>query len=200
MAAARSLIYLWIMRPSESINGKRAGFFLFWNRCPEEVLSIRIIISLRPPRRLTGYKEVSEIDFPHFVSWADVERDLSAWLSNSLQKDAIEKIYSLEKEVKAAGDKELLEDWRRLLVSDHFYYMCTKFFADGDVHKYFNPYDSPYEAFIAYMNVMKDLKIRIEEKNKMMEEEIGNRKRGRSFGRAKAAITAIISGRGKTIL
>ncbi|MBQ2475694.1 MAG: alpha-amylase, partial [Desulfovibrio sp.] len=91
-----------------------------------------------------------------FISWADAERDLTAWRGNDLQDDAMESIARLEAGVKRTGDEGLLRTWRRLTTSDHFYYMCTKFFSDGDVHKYFSPYDSPYDAYIFYMNVLAD--------------------------------------------
>jgi alpha-amylase len=104
------------------------------------------------------------IDAPHPFSWADVERDLSAWQGNPIQDAALRTAYRIESAVRhkaaqmdAESGEELLETWRRLLTSDHFYYMCTKYFADGDVHKYFNPYESPYDAHIIYMNVMADL-------------------------------------------
>ena len=106
------------------------------------------------------------IDMPYFVSWADIERDLSAWLSNAMQHDAITKLYGLEKQVLKSGKPEILDTWRRLTTSDHFYYMCTKWFADGDVHAYFNPYDSPYDAFRYYMNALKDLELRLASKKK----------------------------------
>jgi alpha-amylase len=86
-------------------------------------------------------------------------------LGNELQNEAFEKLYSLEKGVLAAKDEELLADFRKLQESDHFYYMCTKFFSDGAVHKYFNPYDTPYEAFINYMNVLSDFALRVEKAN-----------------------------------
>jgi alpha-amylase len=95
------------------------------------------------------------IDAPEPFSWADVERDLSAWRGNPIQDSSLRMIYRLEKFVKEKP--EFLETWRRLQTSDHFYYMCTKYFADGDVHKYFNPFDSPYDAHIIFMNVMADL-------------------------------------------
>jgi len=101
----------------------------------------------------------------NFVSWADVERDLSAWLGNTMQKSAIKELYNMEQKVKESNDEQLLEDWRKLTTSDHYYYMCTKWFNDGDVHKYFNPYDSPYEAFIAFMNILNDMSKRINDQN-----------------------------------
>jgi alpha-amylase len=115
-----------------------------------------------PTEAVFRYPSVGELDVPEFVSWADVERDLSAWRSNPMQHDALQKVYDLEHEVNMTGDPQLLADWRRLQTSDHFYYMCTKWFQDGDVHKYFNPYESPYDAFIAYMNALADLKLRVE--------------------------------------
>ncbi|PJA17826.1 MAG: alpha-amylase, partial [Candidatus Diapherotrites archaeon CG_4_10_14_0_2_um_filter_31_5] len=95
-------------------------------------------------------------------SWADVDRDLSAWLENEMQKQAFSEIKSLEEKVLASKKKNLISDWRKMQISDHFYYMCTKWFADGDVHKYFNPYDSPYDSFLNYMNAVTDLKSRLE--------------------------------------
>lgn len=106
-------------------------------------------------------KPVASLDVPHIITWADTERDLSAWLDNEMQKTALEKIYALRDAVIISKNRAIKEDWRRLQTSDHFYYMCTKWFADGDVHKYFNPYESPYEAFINYMNAVRDLELRI---------------------------------------
>ena len=102
------------------------------------------------------YASAGEIDVPELTSWADLDRDLSAWCGNHLQDSALEAVYDLEDRALAAGDRAV-ETWRRLQTSDHFYYMCTKWFADGDVHKYFNPYMSPYDAYVNYMNVLCDL-------------------------------------------
>jgi alpha-amylase len=98
-----------------------------------------------------------EIDCPGLISWADEERDTTAWLGNAMQRDAARKLYSLEAPIRQQGVDELLKTWRMLQTSDHLYYMCTKWFSDGDVHRYFNPYDSPYEAYINYMNILDDL-------------------------------------------
>ena len=98
-----------------------------------------------------------------FISWADSERDLSAWLGNPLQDNAAAQLFGLEEAVKArhaAGDQWILEDWRKLTTSDHLYYMCTKYWADGDVHKYFSPYETPYDAYINFMNVLDNLRTR----------------------------------------
>jgi alpha-amylase len=104
---------------------------------------------------------VSPLSIPNEISWADEERDLTAWLGNDLQYDAFDKLYALEEQVYKKGDEKLLKDWLYLQTSDHFYYMCTKWFSDGDVHKYFNPYDTPYVAYINYMNVLSDFMIRL---------------------------------------
>ncbi|GIW66376.1 MAG: alpha-amylase [Candidatus Parcubacteria bacterium] len=95
------------------------------------------------------------------ITWADTERDLSAWLENEMQKDALQRIYNLEKYIIKKGNKQLVDQWRKLQTADHFYYMCTKWFSDGDVHKYFNPYESPYIAYMCYRNVLEDLYLRL---------------------------------------
>lgn len=95
------------------------------------------------------------------ISWADVDRDLTAWLENAFQQDCIEQLYALEKGVLALANEELLTDWRRLQTSDHFYYMCTKWSADGDVHAYFSPYRDPFEAYRRYSIVLADIKHRL---------------------------------------
>lgn len=95
------------------------------------------------------------------ISWADMERDLSAWTGNRIQQSALEASFALEKEVKATGDMKLLAAWRKLLTSDHLYYMSTKYWNDGDVHKYFSPYDSPYEAYRRFSHALCDLKTRV---------------------------------------
>jgi len=92
-----------------------------------------------------------------------------------MQQDAALKLYSLEKDVLETSDEKLIEDWRRLQTSDHFYYMCTKWFADGDVHKYFNPYESPYEAFITFMNVLRDIKYRISKADTVVLDDLKER-------------------------
>jgi alpha-amylase len=137
------------------------GIFEFLRAMPHEVLQHPDNRFVTPTQALSTFAPVGEIDAPNYVSWADVERDLSAWMSNPIQHDALRAFFDLETEVKRSGDADLLRDWRRLSTSDHFYYMCTKWFQDGDVHAYFNPYESPYEAFIAYMNVLGDMRLRI---------------------------------------
>ena len=150
------------------------GIFEFLKRLPSEILKHPDNNFITPSEAIAKYKPVAELDIPHFVSWADIERDLSAWLSNPIQREAIKKLYLLEKNILKTKNAALIEDWRRLQTSDHFYYMCTKWFADGDVHKYFNPYESPYDAFISFMNVLNDLKLRLYEKG---HHEVSRKKR-----------------------
>lgn len=139
------------------------GIFEFLKHMPFELLKHPDNDFVTPSQAITRYPSVGELDIHNIVSWADVERDLSAWLGNRMQQEAVREIFALEQDIKAASSKKLLEDWRRLQTSDHFYYMCTKWFSDGDVHKYFNPYDSPYEAFITYMNIINDFKLRLKQ-------------------------------------
>lgn len=106
-------------------------------------------------------KAVSALDVPYTTTWADSERDLSAWLGNRMQQEATRYLYALAPSVFATKDINIIGDWRRLTTSDHAYYMSTKYWNDGDVHTYFSPYKSPYEAFINYMNVLRDLRYRI---------------------------------------
>ncbi len=100
-------------------------------------------------------------DAHRHISWADTERDLSAWLGNDMQRAALDALFLLEAEVKSSKNTKLLELWRRLQTSDHFYYMCTKYWSDGDVHKYFSPYDSPYEAYRRFSHALEDLRLRL---------------------------------------
>lgn len=141
---------------------ENTGIFNFLFHLPQEVLKHPDNGFVTPSEAIDRFDHYDELSYPHFVSWADTERDLSAWLSNSIQRDAMKKTYGMEKEIIESGDSQLIDDWRRLQTSDHFYYMCTKYFADGDVHKYFNPYESPYEAFITYMNILSDLRHRLD--------------------------------------
>lgn len=108
-----------------------------------------------------AFDTAGELSVPDTVTWADSERDLSAWMGNTMQKEALKYVYDLKKDVLRSGDEQLISDWRFLQSSDHFYYMATKWLADGDVHSYFSPYDSPYDAFLYYMNVIRDVRWRI---------------------------------------
>jgi alpha-amylase len=133
------------------------GIFRFMERLPSEILKHPDNDFKTPSEVVASYDAVGEFDVPYTISWADIERDLSAWKGNPMQENALYRLYALEQQVKATNDPDILADWRRLQTSDHFYYMCTKYFADGDVHKYFNHYDSPYEAYINFVTVLDNL-------------------------------------------
>lgn len=139
------------------------GIFHFIEALPHHILREGNGFIL--PSEALKLNAVGDFDSHYTISWADIERDLSAWTGNMMQQDALRKIYELEQSIKEANDPVLIEKWRKLQTSDHFYYMCTKWFADGDVHKYFNPFDSPYDAFINFMNALNDLRIRAAEAN-----------------------------------
>jgi alpha-amylase len=142
---------------------KESGIFEFLKSLPGTVLKKTDFAFLNPKDVASTYEAVDSIHVPYPISWADEERDLTAWLGNEMQDEAFNKLYSQENLVKACSDTDIKRDWNYLQASDHFYYMCTKWFTDGDVHRYFNPYPSPYEAFINYMNVLSDFMIRVEE-------------------------------------
>jgi len=138
------------------------GIFEFLKHLPGAVLSQTEFEFLTPSEVCKKHQPVAPLHVPYAISWADEERDTSAWLGNELQNEAFDKLYAVRETVIASGDKALLSDFLKLQESDHFYYMCTKFFSDGAVHKYFNPYDTPYEAFINYMNVLSDFLVRVQ--------------------------------------
>jgi len=137
------------------------GIFEFMRALPGALLAHADMKFATPSEVIAECAPRGELDVTDFVSWADSERDLSAWLGNAMQASALQSLYALRERVLASEDPRALEDFRRLTTSDHVYYMCTKFFADGDVHKYFSPYESPYEAHIAFMNALSDLSLRV---------------------------------------
>jgi len=139
------------------------GIFEFMKALPGEVFKHSNFEFNTPSEVSDKFQPIAKLNVPYPISWADEERDLTAWLGNELQDEAFDKLYALEKDVKKCGKPDILKDWEYLQTSDHFYYMCTKWFSDGDVHKYFNPYGSPYDAFINYMNILSDFEIRVNE-------------------------------------
>ena len=142
-------------QPAES------GIFDFMRALPEQVLADGSMEFVTPAQAAKNIKPAASLSVPDPISWADEERDLSAWLGNELQQDAYNKLYRQTEKLALIGDPELWADFGHLQESDHLYYMCTKFFSDGEIHKRFSPYDTPYEAFINYMNVLSDFIIRI---------------------------------------
>ncbi|MCH7401252.1 glycoside hydrolase family 57 protein [Belliella kenyensis] len=143
-----------------------SGIFEFMKALPGAVFEGSDFGFSTPSEVLDSAKVIAPIHVPTPISWADEERDLTAWLGNDLQDEAFEKLYQMESLVNQVEDEEIKRDWAYLQTSDHFYYMCTKFFSDGDIHAYFSPYDSPYDAFINYMNVLSDFILRLEKKHK----------------------------------
>ena len=140
---------------------KETGIFQFLEHFPDEVLKNKGLSFSTPTEVVQKLQPVATVSVAHPISWADEERDLTAWLGNEMQQEAFNKIYYLLPKIKHCTDPKILKDWNYLQCSDHFYYMCTKFFSDGDVHAYFNPYETPYEAFINYMNVLSDFSLRL---------------------------------------
>jgi len=137
------------------------GIFEFMENLPDAVARSPRLSFGTPASVAKAERDVLRVDVPRPVSWADAERDLSAWLGNEMQRAAHDALYALLPDVRARGDAALTASWRRLSASDHVYYMSTKFASDGDVHSYFSPYSSPHDAFIAYMNVIDDFARRL---------------------------------------
>ena len=130
-----------------------AAFVRKWTTRGGTFLTVSQAARLEEPR--------GQISMPSTVTWADTERDLTAWTGNAIQREALRHLYALESDVLRTGDHALIADWRKLQTSDHVYYFCTKWWNDGDVHAYFSPYDSPYDAFMFYMNVLRDMRYRV---------------------------------------
>jgi len=139
-----------------------SGIFEFLKHLPQEWLKNEDHTFMTVSQAASSFNPVDVVDTPHTTTWADTERDLSAWLGNPMQQESIGAIYELQDAVIKSGDLALIEDWRKLQTSDHFYYMCTKWFNDGDIHAYFSPYETPYEAHINFMNAYHDLKYRLD--------------------------------------
>ncbi|MEM9800594.1 MAG: glycoside hydrolase family 57 protein [Planctomycetota bacterium] len=137
------------------------GIFAFM----EEMIDLAVRsdrLDFRTPSEIVRTERVvEEVVYPRPISWADAERDLSAWLGNHMQRSAHDAIYALGPAARASGDPSLLSQWRDLTTSDHVYYMSTKFHSDGDVHEYFSPYDTPHDAFLYVMNAIEDMRLRL---------------------------------------
>lgn len=169
---------------------KESGIFDFMYHLPRLVLGRSEFKFCTPSEAAEQLQVRGSISVDNPISWADMERDLSAWLGNHIQDDAFESLYRLEEKVKRIKDADIQRDWRYLQTSDHFYYMCTKFFNDGDVHKYFNHYNTPYEAFINFMNVLTDFEERVNKHIKALD--------GKESQKAKAIQSPTTGGSQKT--
>jgi len=146
------------------------GIFEFLSALPSTLMRHPDTSFKTPTETIESYDAIGEYDVPEVLTWADTDRDLTAWTGNDIQRDALAATYRLEADVLATNDARLIETWRRLTTSDHFYYMCTKWSNDGDVHAYFSPYQSPYDAYIAFMNALSDLQLRVNYAKTAMEE------------------------------
>ncbi|QIA06251.1 glycoside hydrolase family 57 protein [Draconibacterium halophilum] len=140
---------------------KEAGIFAFLKALAEQIIKSETLKFATPSEAVEELQPVSVVSVPHPISWSDEERDLSAWLGNEMQKEAFEKLYAMKAQMARCTDAEIRKDWNYLQASDHFFYMSTKYFADGNPHRSYSHFDSPYEAFINYMNVLSDFKIRL---------------------------------------
>jgi alpha-amylase len=165
------------------IQPKESGIFEFLKFLPRKIFSLSNLSFGKPSEVAEKFQPVATLSVPHAISWADEERDTSAWLGNELQKEAFAKLYKLRDNVREISDSKIITDWRYLQTSDHFYYMSTKFFHQGSVQAYFNPYNSPYDAFINYMNILSDFEIRVNN-------ELTNQKSGKAVSKKNKAVSA----------
>lgn len=138
------------------------GIFDFMKAMPAAALAKGNVTFSTVSEAAKASQPVGVLHCPHVMSWADEERDVTAWLGNELQNEAFSKLYALKDKVKALKNADFEYVWNFMQTSDHFYYMATKWLSDGDVHSYFNPYGSSYEAFINYMNVLSDFEIEVD--------------------------------------
>ena len=142
--------------------GVETGIFDFMKALPAVALASGQLEFATVSEAAKKYQPVSVLHCPHTMSWADEERDVTAWLGNELQNEAFSKLYALKEKIAKLKSEDFNYVWNFMQTSDHFYYMATKWLSDGDVHSYFNPYDSAYDAFINYMNVLSDFEIEVE--------------------------------------
>lgn len=156
--------------------GADTGIFDFIAALPEQVFKSTNFEFLTLHEAAAKHQPIAPLHVPYPISWADEERDLTAWLGNELQNEAFEELYKIRTKVNALKDEAILRDFDRLQASDHFYYMCTKLFSDGAIHSYFTPYDTPYEAFINYMNVLSDFILRVEQATEKLQVKVGKAK------------------------
>ncbi len=141
---------------------RESGIFQFMEALPRFAAE-RGVEFITPTEAVTKLKPAGELSIMHPISWADEARDTSAWLGNQLQNEAFNKLYSVAERVRLCDDRRLKQDWLYLQGSDHLFYMSTKHMADGEMHSHFSPYETPYQAFTNYMNVLADFIVRVEE-------------------------------------
>ncbi|MFW5887088.1 MAG: glycoside hydrolase family 57 protein, partial [Bacteroidota bacterium] len=138
------------------------GIFNFLEEVISEVQASSDVRLVTPSEIVKDKIPQMPLDVPENISRAGEERDLSEWLGNEIQQEALNKLYSLTPKIRQCNDPKILKDWELLQCSDHFRYMNTQFTSDGNERACFSPYDSPYEAFINYMNILSDFIIRLD--------------------------------------
>lgn len=138
------------------------GIFHFLDALAPAVLAHPDFSFQSPSEVLQSYSPMARVDVPQYMSWADAERDLTAWVGNDMQQDAIEALYALEQKVISSGNADFIRTWERMQSSDHFYYMCTKWFADTQARPRYTPFQSPYDAYITFMNVLADFTLTLD--------------------------------------
>ena len=139
------------------------GIYDFMLHLPEKIFAHPDFDFKTPSEVSAAYTAREVYDAPEIISWADLERDTSAWDGNSMQQESLRRVYDIGKLVQKLNDDEFTETWGKLQTSDHFYYMSTKYWADGNIHKYFSPYKSPYDAYLNYMNVLTDFELTLQQ-------------------------------------
>jgi len=172
MPAEQNVVMLGMDYETFGEHHREDNIIQFLEHLLQHIAKSRTLQMATPSEAMALHEAVDTLDVPHYISWADQARDLSAWLGNDMQNDAFESLIKLEQDVRKVNDPALLEHWRRLQTSDHFYYMSTKKSDDGNVHAYFSPYNSPYEAFINFMNVLQDFTLIVKHKAESLKEEM----------------------------
>lgn len=169
------------------------GIFEFMEELPSYILENTNFKFETPTKLISKLQPIAAAHVPYPISWADEERDITAWLGNEMQEEAFNKLYSLAPYIANINDQQILQDWDYLQTSDHFYYMSTKWFSDGEVHAYFNPYKDPYEAFINYMNVLSDFTKRVKNTQTINKKDIEIRKLNVKIDKQQAEIEILKS-------
>jgi alpha-amylase len=172
LPAGEELVVLGMDYETFGEHHRDSGILQFLESFLKAVARHKSFRMLTPSEVIATHSVHETLSVPHYTSWADEERDLSAWLGNDMQNDAFESLMRLEQDVRRTNDAALTDHWRKLQTSDHFYYMSTKKNADGNVHAYFSPFNSPYEAFINYMNVLQDFTLLVKSRVESLKEEV----------------------------
>ncbi len=140
-------------------NLRESGIFDFFKALPRFAAEAGIGF-ITPSEAVSKLRPVDALSVPYPMSWTDEARDVSTWLGNRLQNEAFHKLYALAERVRMCDDRRIKQDWNYLQASDHFFFMSTKY---GAGKSSYSPYETPFDAFINYMNVLSDFIVRVEE-------------------------------------